>query len=75
MQDNGKLSVAKGNQTLELNVGAGTSLLGFTPVGTVELAYRWNDVISALNGSNEKMQKFLQGLFRVDNDKLILTQK
>lgn len=67
MQDNGKLSVAKGNQTLELNVGVGTSLLGFSPVGTVELAYRWNDVISALQSSDAKTRGFLKGLFKTDD--------
>lgn len=60
MQDNGKMTVNKGNQTLELNVGVGTSLLGFVPVGTVELAYRWNDVISALQSSDAKTRDFLK---------------
>lgn len=60
MQDNGKLGVTKGNQTLELNAGVGTSLLGFVPVGTVELAYRWNDVISALQSSDANTRNFLK---------------
>jgi hypothetical protein len=67
VQDNGKLTVAKGNQTLELNVGIGTSILGFTPVGTVELAYRWNDVISALQSSDANTRNFLKGLFKTDD--------
>ena len=54
------MTVNKGNQTLELNVGVGTSLLGFVPVGTVELAYRWNDVISALQSSDAKTRDFLK---------------
>ncbi len=60
MVDNGKITVAKGSQTIEANLGIGTSLLGFVPVGSAELAYRWNDVISALTSSDANMKTFLK---------------
>jgi hypothetical protein len=39
IQDNGKLSVAKGNQTLELNVGIGTSQSSSHTDGTMSFPH------------------------------------
>lgn len=64
VSNNGKMQVTKGNHTLELNAGVGTSILGFIPVASTEIAYRWNDTISALQSSDATTRNFLTSLIK-----------